>query len=95
MEVNETYICTPVCNKAAACLLFPEQMAKILGFILAFIVANNLLLGDDRRYWVEHEIIENNIRNIQVDFGQIGTDVKVPLKMSHKTLRGTEEDIDC
>ena len=37
--------------------------------------------------------MEKNISDIQVDSGQMSTDVEILLKMSHKTLTSAEENI--
>jgi hypothetical protein len=50
-----------------------------------------LHLAKERHYWIVREVIERSIRDIQVYFGQIGTDVKTLLKMSHNTLTRDEE----
>ena len=46
-----------------------------------------------RHYWIECKVMEKNISDIQVDSGQISTGVEILLKMSHKALTSSEEDI--
>ena len=47
----------------------------------------------DRHYWIECNVMEKNISDIQVDSGHISTGVEILLKMSHKALTSSEEDI--
>ena len=58
-----------------------------------FSILNGLRLDSERRYWIECNVMEKNISDIQVDSGQISTGVEILLKMSHKALTSSEEDI--
>jgi hypothetical protein len=39
--------------------------------------------------------MKKNINDIKVNSGQMSTGVEILLKMSHKTLTGAKEDIQC
>ena len=58
-----------------------------------FSILDGLYLNIEKRYWIEPEVMGRNISDIQVDSGQISTGVEILLKMSHKTLTSSEEDI--
>lgn len=58
-----------------------------------FSILDGLHLNSEKRYWIEREVMGRNISDIQVDSGQISTGVEILLKMSHKALTSSEEDI--
>ena len=58
-----------------------------------FSILDGLRLDIDRHFWIECNVMEKNISDIQVDSGQISTGVEILLKMSHKALTSSEEDI--
>jgi hypothetical protein len=58
-----------------------------------FSILDRFRPDSDRHYWIECNVMEKNISDIQVDYGQISTGVEILLKMSHKALTSAEEDI--
>jgi hypothetical protein len=58
-----------------------------------FSILDGLHLDRGRHYWIECEVLEKNISDLQVDSGQISTGVEILLKMSHNTLTSAEEHI--
>ena len=56
-----------------------------------FSILDGLRLDSERRYWIERRETEGNICDIQVDTGQMSTDVKILLPMTHNTLTRAEE----
>ena len=58
-----------------------------------FSILDGFRPDSDRHYWIECNVMEKNISDIQVDSGQISTGVEILLKMSHKALTSSEEDI--
>ena len=54
---------------------------------------DGLRQDSERRYWIEHKVMKRNLSDTQVDSGQIRTGVEILLKMSHKALTSSEEDI--
>jgi hypothetical protein len=60
---------------------------------LLFSILDGFRPDSDRHYWIECNVMEKNISDIQVDSGQISTGVEILLKMSHKALTSSEEDI--
>ncbi len=64
-------------------------------FFNNILILGSFHLDSERRYWIKRIVIERNIRDISVDFGQKGTDVKILLTMSNNTLTVAKEDIKC
>jgi hypothetical protein len=58
-----------------------------------FSILDGFRPDSDRYYWIECNVMEKSISDIQVDFGQISTGVEILLKMSHKALTSSGEDI--
>ena len=58
-----------------------------------FSILDGLRPDSERHYWIECKVMEKTISDIQVDAGQISTGVENLLKMSHKALTSSEEDI--
>ena len=56
-----------------------------------FSILDGFRPDSDRHYWIECNVMEKNISDIQVDSGQISTGVEILLKMSHNTLTRVEE----
>jgi hypothetical protein len=54
-------------------------------------ILDGLHLDSERRYWIEHKKTEGNIRDIQVDIGQMSTDVEITFPVSHNVLTIAEE----
>ena len=50
-----------------------------------FSILDSLRLDSERRHWIEHRETEGNISDIQVDSGQMATEVKIAFPMSDKT----------
>lgn len=57
------------------------------------VVPRRLALDSEKHYWRERKVMERDISDIQVDSGQISTNVEILLTMSHKTLTSAEEYI--
>jgi hypothetical protein len=60
---------------------------------LLFSILDGFRPDSDRHYWIECNVMEKNISDIQIDSGQISTGVENPLPMSNKTLTSIEEHI--
>ena len=58
-----------------------------------FSILDGLRLDTDRRYWIERNVPEENISDIEADNGQMGTGVEILLSMSHNILAIAEEYI--
>ncbi len=58
-----------------------------------FSILDGFRSDSDRHYWIEHKVVGGNISDIQVDSGQMSTGVEILLKMPHKALTSSEEDI--
>jgi hypothetical protein len=54
-------------------------------------ILDGLRLDGERRYWIEHNETEGNICDIEVDTGQMSTDVKIAFPVSHNSLTTIEE----
>ena len=74
----------------ATCVLW---VRACLNCELLFSFLDGFRPDSDRHYWIEHKVVGGNLSDIQVDSGQIGTGVEILLKMSHKALTSSEEDI--
>ena len=58
-----------------------------------FSILDGFRPDSDRHYWIECNVMGKNINDIHVGSGQISTGVEILLKMSHKALTSSEEDI--
>jgi hypothetical protein len=58
-----------------------------------FSILDGFRPDSDRHYWIECNVMEKNISDIRVDSRQISTGVEILLKLSHKALTSSEEDI--
>jgi len=56
-----------------------------------FSILDGLRLDGERRYWIREHSKDGNISDIGEDFGQIATEVKIALPMSHNSLTTIEE----
>jgi hypothetical protein len=74
----------------ATCLLWVRVRSD---YELLFSILDGLRPDSERYYWIECKVMGKNISDIQVDSGQISTGVEILLKMSHKALTSSEEDI--
>ena len=48
---------------------------------------HNLRVDDRRRFWILYPLADEDICDIREDLGQVGTEVKIALPMSHNDLR--------
>ena len=60
-------------------------------FEILFRLMDGLRADTERRYWTKDHSAEVNICDIREDLGQMGTEVKIFLPMSHNTLTSAEE----
>jgi hypothetical protein len=74
----------------ATCLLWVRVHSD---YELLFSILDGLRPDSERHYWIECKVMEKNISDIQVDSGQISTDVEILLTMSHNTLTVDEDNI--
>jgi len=51
---------------------------------LIFSILDGLHLDSERHDWIESKVMEKSISDMQVDSGQMSTDVEILFKMSHK-----------
>ena len=58
-----------------------------------FSILDGLRLDTDRRYWIERNVPEENISDIEADNGQMSTGVEILFPMSHNILTIAEEYI--
>jgi hypothetical protein len=74
----------------ATCLLWVRVRSD---YELLFSILDGFRPDSKRRYWIDRKVMEMDNSDIQVDSGQISTGVEILLKMSHKALTSSEEDI--
>jgi hypothetical protein len=65
----------------ATCILWVRVRSD---YELLFSILDGFRPDSDRHYWIECNVMEKNISDIQVDSGQISTGAEILLKMSHK-----------
>ena len=58
-----------------------------------FSILHGLHLDSERRLWIEYRVTEEDICDMKIDIGQVGTGVKIVLQMSHNSLTRAEEYI--
>ena len=56
---------------------------------------DGLCADNGPRFWISEQGIEVNTCNMREDMGYTVKEVKISLTMSHKTLTGVKEDIQC
>jgi len=89
----------PKSNLGAPVVVEKNYHVRVHGFLQSrdfkplFSILDGLRPDSESRYWIDRKVIEKNISDIQVDSGQMSTDVEILLKMSHKALTSSEEDI--
>jgi hypothetical protein len=74
----------------ATCLLWVRVQSD---YELLFSILDGFHPDSDRHYWIVRKVMEMDNSDIQVNSGQISTGVEILLKMSHKALTSSEEDI--
>jgi hypothetical protein len=56
-----------------------------------FSIMRDLRQDEKRYFWIEGLVTQGNNRDIEADTGQMSTDVKIALPVSHNTLTIVEE----
>jgi hypothetical protein len=69
-------------DMAAKCILWVKARPD---YEQLFSILDGLRLDNERHYWIERREAEGNICDIEVDTGQMATEVKIALLMSHNT----------
>ncbi len=62
-------------------------------FDVLFQFLHNLQVDDRRRFWILYPVADEDICDIGNELGQIATEVKIALPVSHNTLTSVEEYI--
>ena len=60
-------------------------------FDVRFQLLNNLRVDEQRRFWITYPEVDEDTCDIREDLGQMGTEVKIALPVSHNTLTIVEE----
>ena len=62
-------------------------------FDVLFQLLHNLQVDDRRRFWILYPVADEDICDIGNELGQIATEVKIALSVSHNTFTSVEEYI--